>query len=622
VKTRTADVFDLLLPYLQPPLEPLLDQPVLFPPDRRPYDYQVEGIRFLSERTNALLGDDMGLGKTIQAIVALQLLFRRRKIRKVLILCPLSVLGTWEREIKKWAPELFVLKVRQSRETRKWLWEARASIYLTTYQTFRADADRNVISRSAFHLVLLDEVQMIKNPSTGMARAVRRLDPRYRWGLSGTPLENKVEDVISIFEFLEPGLFDRQQPAYGHSMVRSRIAPYFLRRRIRDVIQYLPEKKVNETWMDLTDRQQYAYDIAWQKAGERLSRPDATRIHVFALISNLKQICNLDPATRASCKLDYLRDQLETIIDSGYKALVFSQFPMKTLAEIEKELGVYEPAIYHGGLTAAQRERIIEDFQETDTPKVLLMSVRAGGLGLTLTRANYVFHFDHWWNPAVSRQAEARAWRIGQEETVFVHELYTNGTIEERIHEILQVKQQIFDEVIDDLSAETALSPLTDKELFGLFDLEPPEHLRSRPEMQAESVDLSRGLMLIKRLSPSEFEDLVAEYYRKRGFDTRVTSRSRDGGVDLVARRASDVGVDHLIVQCKHYPDRLVGPSVVRELIGTRQDNPQANRAVLVTSGKFSEDAKRLARKHRIDLVDGIYLSALLRKEGIRVPPR
>jgi len=197
-RIRTADVFDLLLPYLQPPLEALLAQPVLFPPGRRPYPYQIAGIQFLSERKGALLGDEMGLGKSIQTIVALQLLFRHGKIRIVLILCPRSLLGTWEREIHKWAPELFVLKIRGMREERRGLWASPASVYLTTYETLREDTDQGMDLRHKFDIVVLDEAQKIKNPSAGLSRAVHKVEAGYRWGLSGTPLENQVEDVIAI----------------------------------------------------------------------------------------------------------------------------------------------------------------------------------------------------------------------------------------------------------------------------------------------------------------------------------------------------------------------------------------------------------------------------------------
>ena len=184
----TVNVFDLLLPYLQPPIEALLAEPLLFSPGRRPHDYQIQGIRFLAEHESALLGDEMGLGKTIQTIVALQLLFRRGIVRNALVLCKRSLLGTWEKELYKWAPELYVNKVRGHPELRRQLWEVPASIYLTTYDTLRQDVDQIGAVLRKFQVIVLDEVQEIKNSSTQKARAAHQVPARYRWGLSGTPL--------------------------------------------------------------------------------------------------------------------------------------------------------------------------------------------------------------------------------------------------------------------------------------------------------------------------------------------------------------------------------------------------------------------------------------------------
>lgn len=611
-------MFDLLLPFLQPPLEPYLDQPVLFPPGRRPYPYQITGIRFLAERFSALLGDEMGLGKTIQAIIAIQLLFRQRLIRNALIVCPLSVLGTWLKEIEKWAPELFVLKIRGNQEIREFLWKASASIFLTTYETLRNDSDRNIVLSTKYDLVLLDEIQRIKNPNSATSKAMRNLDPKYRWGLSGTPLENRIEDIISIFRFLKSGLFKTTDEGLNQYRVRERFAPYFLRRRVADVRSELPDKLTERVWLELSRSQRHSYDALRSEAVRRLSHPDATRMHVFAEINGLKKICNMDIETKESCKRDYLNDQLKIITESGYKALVFSQFPKVTLKEIEQELSDFRPALYHGGLSSQQRERILESFQAEDIPKVLLMSLKAGSLGITLTRANHVFHFDHWWNPAVSRQAEARAYRIGQKNTVFVYELYTIGTIEERILEILTKKQQLFDEVIDELS-EVAMSALNDEELFGLFDLEPPETMQKEGDRD-RTIDRIRAYFgKLRALSPYQFEDLVGDFYRNRGFNVEVTSRARDEGVDVIARRPSDVGTDHLIIQCKHYPEGTVGSPEVRNLIGAWQDHPKANRAVMVTSGKFSQNAIDLANRNNIDLIDGSLLCQILLKEGISI---
>jgi len=489
--TPSYDVFDLLLPYLQPPLEVLLGNLTLFPEGRRPYPYQVDGILFLTQHHAALLGDEMGLGKTIQAILALQLLVRRAEIRRALIVCRRSLLSVWEAELHKWAPELYVTKVRGTPELRERLWRLSNSVlFLTTYGTLAKDAKRFPrLLAHRFDVVILDEIQEIKNPGTQKSRAVRKLEPRYRWGLSGTPLENSLEDVVAIFEFLEPSLFHQPSLFDGFDSamlypwdVKERIRPYFLRRRTRDVLHDLPEKIINEVWLELLDGQREAYDLEFARARDQLSQRGTTRIHVFTWINKLKQLCNLDPETGQSCKLEYLKDQLEGVTGAGQKALVFSHFPNVTLRRIEKRLRDFDPAIFDGTLSDRERKQLIDTFQKKDTPQVLLMSIKTGGTGLTITRANHVFHFDHWWNPAVARQAEGRAHRIGQKLTVFVYDIYTEDTIEERIYKLLRTKEALFDMVIDDLSESRIRQHITDEELFALFDLEPSA--RSRSEQQ------------------------------------------------------------------------------------------------------------------------------------------
>jgi superfamily II DNA or RNA helicase/HJR/Mrr/RecB family endonuclease len=613
-KIKVVNVFDLILPLLQPPFEHMLEQPILFPPGRRPFDYQVTGIRFLIERHTALLGDDMGLGKTIQTIIGIRILVRRRMVKRVLILCPLSLLGNWEKEIKKWAPELFVIKVRGTKELREGLWKSKSTVYLSTYETLRDDTNRHFISGTKFNLVVLDEIQRIKNPNSGTSRAVRKLGPKYRWGLSGTPLENKLDDVIAIFRFLEPQVF-KSDLEYSNSQVRQKIKPHFLRRRIQDVRNEFPNKYPSEVWLDLNDAQRIKYDIVFAEGRAEISRPGTTRIHVFAWLSKLKQICNIEEESGDSCKIDYLQNELPEIVDGGYKALIFSQFPNKTLMDMKERLREFEPEIFYGGLSSRQREQLINDFQETEKPKVLLASIKTAGFGLNLTRANHVFHFDHWWNPAVARQAVARAWRIGQALPVFEHDIYTNDTVEQRIHEILAEKQVLFDEVIDDLSAEYTMSAFSDEELYRIFDLEKPTTIDSAKPTRPKPWVIS--LEKLSRLNPKQFEQIVANYYEKLNFKVEVSGGAYDQGVDVIARRISDIGEDYLIVQCKHHPNSNLGPNYVREMIGTLQSHPEATRAFLVTSGTFSEEAVHLAEKHNISLIDGNYLVTLLHKYQI-----
>ncbi|MCB0132295.1 MAG: restriction endonuclease [Caldilineaceae bacterium] len=608
VRTRTVDVFDLLLPYLQPPLQELLNSPLLFPPGRRPHDYQITGIHFLAERHGALLGDEMGLGKTIETIVALQILFRRGDARRVLILCPRSLLGNWEREVKKWAPELIVTRVRGTIEERKFLWFTPGAVFLTTYETLRQDIDRMPGITIRFDVVILDEAQRIKNPTAGLSQAVRKMRATYRWGLSGTPLENREEDVVAIYKYLVPDLFGRDMVPSGQQIKRM-IDPYFLRRRTADVAG-LPDKISNEHWLELTDNQAATYNAVYESGKRRMAAPDATRMHGFALLNELKKICNMDPNTGESCKTDFLLEQLKEVVDSGQKALVFSHFPNVTLAQIQPVLQRFDTEIFDGSLSDSRRDAIIHRFEHAERPRVLLLSVQAGGVGLNLTRANHVFHFDHWWNPAVARQAEARTHRIGQEKTVFVHSLYTVGTIEERLHKILQDKQALFDNIIDDLSQDYVARTITDEELFGLFDLKPPTKADAGEVSKAANAAPKRTRL--DDLSPVEFERLITRLYERMGFVAEVTQQSHDHGIDVVARRNSNIGVQQIIIQCKHTPQGTVGEPAIRNLVGAWREYRSANEAIIITSGTFSRQAIEFADKHRIRLIDGLNLRELL----------
>jgi HJR/Mrr/RecB family endonuclease len=305
--------------------------------------------------------------------------------------------------------------------------------------------------------------------------------------------------------------------------------------------------------------------------------------------------------------MEYLREQLEELVDNEEKALVFSQYPGKTLREIEPDLEDFEPQMFHGQLSDRQRDRVVREFQEQDESKVLLMSVRAGGVGLTLTRANHVFHFDLWWNPAVARQAEGRAHRIGQQKPVFVKTLYTVGTIEERIHNLLAEKEALFQQVIDDLSDTSLTNLLTEEDLFGLFDLESPHPSKEKNRSQK----LSDAL---QNLSPLQFEELIARLYERQGFIARQTQASYDQGVDIHAKRTTDAGTDSLVIQCKHYYNGTVPVSAVRDLYGVLRSRPQVGRAVLVTSGHFSKPCYDFAGGKNIQLLPMEELVGLLEK--------
>ena len=666
-KTSISDPFDLIFPILQPPLGENFDSPIVFLSGMEPYPFQRTGIKFLIDHERALLGDEMGLGKSIQAIVAVRFLLRMGKITNGLILCPKSVLSDWEKKLWDWAPEVRVVKVRGSKELRQMLWNTPAHLYLTTYETLRQDLTSSIgeegviinsdgshiincpnegcfqklrmdkeifgierqcptchyifsytpaedIAKKQFDFVILDEIQKIKNPSADITKATRQINAPRRWGLSGTPLENRLEELISIFAYLKPGLLHYDDGARPWK-VKEVIKPYFLRRRV-DALPpgELKEKVCNVRWFDLLPAQREAYDKAFYESKVYLEELGEYRTiqHVLAQITKLKQICNLDPVTKESCKLEFLLDQMEDVSEQGNKALVFSQYPEKTLKFLEPELKQFSPLVYHGSLSDSQRDDIVKKFQNEEDCKVLLMSVKAGGLGLTLHRANYVYHFDLWWNPAVASQAEGRVYRIGQKKTVFVTSLLTIETIEEDIQKKIEKKRELFKEVIDDLSDTNLSKVLTEDELFSLFNLQKGKHSDSK-----SSAAKKISPELLNQISPQQFESLVSILYEKMGFHVKLTPQTRDKGVDIYAKRVSESGTELLAIQCKHYPKGTVGVEHARALYGVIHDQPSITKGVLITSGTFSKDCREFVSGKRIELFDCNYLCGLLEKYNV-----
>ncbi len=604
------DPFDLILPALYPPLGANFDNPVSFPVGKSLYPFQCEGVKFLVEHQNALLGDEMGLGKSIQTITALRLLFRLGKIKNCLLLCPKAVVTDWETKFEDWAPELRVQKVRGSQTEREIFWDTPAHVYLTTYESFREDLQAQT-ARTQVDICVLDEIQKIKNPDAKLSQAVRLVHSSWRWGLSGTPLENRIEDVVAIFYFLVPRLFS-QERFLSPQLVRERINPYFLRRRKVEALPELPPKIHNEVWLELAQSQQRAYDRAEQQGIVELNEQGdrITVQHVFALITKLKQICNLDPVSQTGCKLEYLSERLEELAEQGDKALVFSQFPEKTLKVLAPQLNLYSPLSYDGSMSDQQRKFVVSKFQDEEENKVLLMSVKSGGVGITLTRASYVYHYDLWWNPSIAAQAEDRAHRIGQTKTVFVTSLYTRNTIEERIKKLLDQKRALFNIVIDELSDVDLTSLLTEEEIFGLFDLQKPRRSMAPSHIGnslAKSVDLLA-------FTHEQFERLVSSLYEAMGYKVRVTRMSRDGGIDVYATKISDSGTERLVIQCKHYPNAKVSVEFVRALYGVMQADQNITQAVLVTSGDFTSDTLKFADGKRIELINGSRLIGLMEK--------
>ena len=562
--------------------------------------YQVIGVEALLSRDRILLADDMGLGKTVQAAAALRILCLQGKLQGALLVVPASLLDQWRRELRRWAPELRVVVVRGSSTDRSWQWQGAAHVKVVSYETLRADNELSIGWARQHHwdLVILDEAQKIKNPDSSAALVCKLLPRRRSWAMTGTPLENKLEDLASILEFVD-------HSANGE-LVHYRAGPEMLehhrqlqlRRRKADVLTDLPPKRVIRLTLPLLPEQQLAYDRAEQDGVLQLrAKGSEVRIqHVLELILRLKQLCNFCPATGRSAKMLDIRERLEVLGQEGHRALVFSQFTDDTFGvrAAARELADFDPLVYTGDLSGPERDRIVQTFKTTPNHRALVLSLRAGGVGINLQEASYVFHLDRWWNPAIERQAEDRSHRMGQPYPVTVFTYTSDGTIEQRIDEIISAKQALFDEVVDDVSIDLG-ARLNAAELFGLFGLPAPT------TFTGASRTSSTGL---------ELEDRCARVLSAAGWDVQHTPRTRDGGVDLVAERIDEMGLaERLFVQCKDHR-RPVGVETVRELLGVLPPGEHI-RAVLVAPGGVTADARRLANAREVVIWDDDCLADL-----------
>ena len=473
---------DRLYYLLQPSLDALLsDSSLSFP--FLPFPYQLEGVAFLYPRQHAILADEMGLGKTMQAITAIRLMTHLRQIRRILLVCPKPLVSNWQREFGQWAPELPLTVVEGDKQRRDWQWKLPDSIItIANYELLVRDSELLSSPKIHFDLVVLDESQRIKNRTSTTSQVVRSISRSRSWALTGTPVENSAEDLVGIFEFLSPGYL---RTGMKPRNIGRAVGDYVLRRTKDKVLADLPPKLFRDAQIELTPEQRESYQRAENDGVVRLSEMggDLTIQHVFELILRLKQICNFDPVTGASAKLERLTADLEECTESGRKAIVFSQW-VESLLTLRGRLGRFGVLEYHGRIPQRRREQTIEQFRDDPNVNVLLMSYGAGGVGLNLQFAGYVFLLDRWWNPAVEDQAINRAHRIGVAGPVTVTRFLTVNTIEERIDQILQEKRELFDTIFSGTEPARNLG-LSQKEIFGLFNLHWPtdtdHHLGERP---------------------------------------------------------------------------------------------------------------------------------------------
>ena len=460
-------------------------------------DYQQDGLNWLqflrSCGFGGVLADDMGLGKTVQVLANLQVEKHARRLKKpCLVVAPTSVVSNWHREAERFTPGLKVLVLHGMNRHDRFQEINHHDLIITSYALVSRDAE--ILLSHEYYYVVLDEAQWIKNPATRAAQTVFNLKAQHRLCVTGTPLENHLGEVWSLFNFAMPGFLDNQtvfNRRFRHPIERqgeqsrsqalaARLAPFILRRRKQQVASELPDKVQMQNLVAFGSRQALLYEsirVSMEKrVRDALQNSGLAKSHITILdaLLKLRQVCcdprlvKLDRAAKVnqSAKLELLMDTLPEMVDEGRKVLVFSQFT-SMLALIEAQLE--ERNISYSKLTGQTRKRdeAVQRFQQGDA-KVFLISLKAGGVGLNLTAADTVILYDPWWNPAVEQQAIDRAHRIGQDKTVFVYRLIVEGTVEEKIIQLQKGKQALADNLVS--SDGAAIKSMGSEELLSLFE--------------------------------------------------------------------------------------------------------------------------------------------------------
>ncbi|MGW4546346.1 DEAD/DEAH box helicase [Streptomyces violaceorubidus] len=463
-------------------------------------DYQLRGLAWLDLMTSLGLGgclaDDMGLGKTV-TVIALHL--KRARTEPTLVVCPASLLGNWQREINRFAPGV---PVRRFHGPDRTLAGLTGGFVLTTYGTMRSAAA--ALAEQPWGMVVADEAQHVKNPYSATAKALRTIPAPARVALTGTPVENNLSELWALLDWTTPGLLgplksfrarharavENGEDDQAVDRLARLIRPFLLRRRKSDpgIVPELPPKTETDRPVPLTHEQAALYEAVVRESMLAIEEAEGMgrRGLVLKLLTSLKQICDhpalflkeehppggSDRMTARSGKLALLDELLDTVLSEDGSALVFTQYVgMARLITSHLAARAVPVDLLHGGTPVPERERMVDRFQSGATP-VLVLSLKAAGTGLNLTRAGHVVHFDRWWNPAVEEQATDRAYRIGQTQPVQVHRLITEGTVEDRIAEMLQSKRALADAILG--SGESALTELTARELSDLVSLRRP----------------------------------------------------------------------------------------------------------------------------------------------------
>ena len=470
-------------------------------------EYQQKGLNWLyflhSLQFGACLADDMGLGKTIQVLALLNVLksdFKKSKKpnKASLLVIPASLISNWENEIRRFSPGIKFFIAHPEVNSKKNV-RAGDEKSLDTYDlvitTYALTQKYEWLKSHTWNYIILDEAQAIKNPGTKQARAIKKLTSRNRIIMTGTPIENRLMDLWSLFDFLNPGLLGnakefkqfgkrlKDDPS-GYSRLRKLISPYILRRLKTDkaVISDLPDKVEMKTYAPLSKKQILLYQYMVEEIKKSIAEAEGIQRKgiILSSLMKFKQLCNHPDQylgtggfeESESGKFQRLREICQTIYEKREKALVFTQFKEMTepLHDFLESIFHRKGLILHGSVAVGKRKKIIEQFQSQSYVPFMVLSLKAGGVGLNLTEANHVVHFDRWWNPAVENQATDRAFRIGQKKNVIVHKFLTKGTVEERIDMMLEEKSRLSEDVIA-ATGEAWITEMKNDELMDLFKL-------------------------------------------------------------------------------------------------------------------------------------------------------
>ena len=453
-------------------------------------DYQVAGLNYFKTldhyKFGGILADEMGLGKTLQTISFL--LYKKENVKntKSLIVTPTSLIYNWKSEFENFAPDIKVLLIHGNKKEREKLLNTidEYDVVITTYATLRNDLD--FYETKVFDYFIIDEAQNIKNPISLSTNAVKSINSKVRFALTGTPIENNLLELWSIFDFVMPGyLYSRNKfqdlfiyDEYNANNLRKLIKPFILRRTKSQVMTELPDKIENKFFVELNKDQRKVYSAYVEEIKEKINNKDikTDKITMFSYLTKLRQLC-LDPSVliegynKKSSKTEATLEILKDYIEDNHKILLFSQFT-SVLKNIGKELSKNNIDYYYidGQTNALERLNLVNKFNEDEDVKVFLISLKAGGSGLNLTSADVVIHFDPWWNPAVENQASDRVHRFGQKNVVHIIKLIAKGTIEENIIKLQENKDKLIKDFInDDLSNSGLLKSLSDKDIIDLF---------------------------------------------------------------------------------------------------------------------------------------------------------